>query len=93
VANAELEVKVKAVDASLLISAFQKIANRITTGLILAALIVGASLLMQVQTGFRILGYPGFAMICFIAAGGLGFYLVISIFISDHRDKKRGELK
>ncbi|MGV3773965.1 MAG: ABC1 kinase family protein [Verrucomicrobiales bacterium] len=93
VANAELEVKIKAVDASLLLGAFQKIANRITTGLILAALIIGAALLMQVQTPFKIFGYPGLAMLCFLAAGGLGFYLVISIFISDHRDKKRGELK
>ena len=49
---------------------FQKVANRITVGLILAALIVGAALLMRVETTFRILGYPGLAILCFLAAAG-----------------------
>jgi len=92
IANAELEVKIKAVDVALLLAAFHKIANRITSGLILAALIVGASLLMQVKTNFTILGYPGFAMLCFIAAAAGGFYLVLSIFIRDHRDEKKGKV-
>jgi ubiquinone biosynthesis protein len=92
VANAELEVKIKAVDVSLLLTAFHKIANRITSGLILASLIIGAALLMQVKTEFTILGYPGFAMLCFIAAGAGGFYLLISIFIHDHREEKKGKL-
>jgi hypothetical protein len=46
-----------------------KIANRITLGLVLAALIVGAAMLMTVPTDFRILGYPGLAIIFFLAAG------------------------
>jgi ubiquinone biosynthesis protein len=92
VANAELEVKIKAVDVALLMVGFHKIANRITAGLILAALIIGASLLMQVKTSFTIFGYPGLAMICFMAAAAGGFYLVISIFLHDHRDEKKGKL-
>ncbi len=32
----------------------QKIANRIPLGLVLAALIVGAAMLMQVDTSFRL---------------------------------------
>jgi ubiquinone biosynthesis protein len=92
VANAELEVKIKAVDVSLLMAASHKIANRITSGLILAALIVGASLLMQVKTEFTIFGYPGLAMIFFMAAAAGGFHLLINIFIHDHRDEKKGKL-
>lgn len=92
VANAELEVKIKAVDVSLLLTACHKIANRITSGLILAALIVGASLLMQVKTDFTILGYPGLAMIFFMAAAAGGFHLLISIFLHDHRDEKKSKL-
>ena len=38
-----LEVKTKAVDAKLVMEGFQKVANRITTGIVLAALIMGAS--------------------------------------------------
>jgi predicted unusual protein kinase regulating ubiquinone biosynthesis (AarF/ABC1/UbiB family) len=89
VANAELEVKVKATDANLFLTGFQKVANRIATGVITAALIIGAALLMQVQTNFTVFGYPGLAMLCFIAAAAIGFYLVISILIQDFRDKKR----
>jgi hypothetical protein len=92
VANAELEVKVKAVDAALLLTAFHKIANRITSGLILASLIVGASLLMQVKTEFTIFGYPGLAMIFFMAAAAGGFHLLISIFLHDHKDEKKGRV-
>jgi len=92
IANAELEVKVKAVDAALLLTAFHKIANRITSGLILAALIIGASLLMQVKTKFTIFGYPGLAMLFFMAAAAGGFHLLISIFIHDYRDEKKSKL-
>jgi predicted unusual protein kinase regulating ubiquinone biosynthesis (AarF/ABC1/UbiB family) len=92
VANAELEVKVKAVDVSLLLTASHKIANRITSGLILASLIVGASLLMQVKTEFTIFGYPGLAMIFFMAAAAGGFHLLVSIFLHDHRDEKKSKL-
>lgn len=89
VANAELEVKIKAVDVALLLAAFHKIANRITAGLILAALIIGASLLMQVKTSFTLFGYPGLAMLCFMAAAAGGFYLVVAILVRDHRDEKK----
>jgi len=88
VVNNELEVKVKSVDAKIVMDGMQKIANRITTGLILAALIVGASLLMRVETRFLVFGYPGFAMLCFVAAAGGGFWLVLSIFFQDYKDKK-----
>jgi predicted unusual protein kinase regulating ubiquinone biosynthesis (AarF/ABC1/UbiB family) len=66
-----------------ILEGFRNIANRVTTGLILAALIIGASLLMRVQTDFTLFGYPGFAMICFLAAAAGGFGLVVSIFWTD----------
>jgi len=85
----EMELKIKDSNTQQLMDGFQKVANRITTGLILAALIVGASLLMQVNTSFRILGYPGFAMLCFLFAAAGGAWLVFSILFKDHKDKKR----
>src|SRR5688572_10751771 len=87
ISNHELEVKVKATDAALVMEGFQKVANRIATGLILAALIVGASLLMQVRTTFTIWGYPGLAMMCFLAAAAGGLWLVISIVVTDQKKK------
>lgn len=89
VTNHELEVKVKAMDAALVMEGFQKVANRIATGLILASLIVGASLLMQVRTTFTIWGYPGLAMLCFIAAAAGGIWLVVSIVASDQKTRNR----
>lgn len=89
VTNNELEVKFKAVDAKLVMEGFQKIANRITTGIILAALILGACQLMRVDSNFRLLGYPGLAILCFLAAAAGGFWLVISIFVQDQKSQKK----
>ncbi len=88
-AGAELELKVRTPDAHQLLTGFEKIANRITTGVILASLIIGASLLMQINTPFQILGYPGLAILCFLAAGGGGVWLVLSILVKDYHDKHR----
>jgi ubiquinone biosynthesis protein len=89
VSNAELEVKVRVTDAKLFMEGLQKIANRIATGIILASLIVGASLLMRVDTPFRIFGYPGLAMLLFLAAAAGGFWLVIGIYVQDRRSDKK----
>ena len=83
VANNQLEVKVDAIDEARLMAGFQKVANRITLGLLLAALIIGAAMLMQVETSFRILGYPGLAIIFFLLAAGGGIALMLSILLKD----------
>jgi ubiquinone biosynthesis protein len=88
-ANAELEVRVRVLDAKLVMEGLQKIANRVTTGIILASLIIGASLLMRVDTAFRIFGYPGLAMIFFLAAAAGGCWLVVGIYVQDRRSEKR----
>lgn len=87
--NGELEVKVRAVDAKLVMEGFQKIANRITAGIVLASLIVGASTLTQADSSFHILGYPALAIVCFLGAAAGGFWLVISIFVHDHQGRKK----
>jgi predicted unusual protein kinase regulating ubiquinone biosynthesis (AarF/ABC1/UbiB family) len=89
VTNSELEVKVRATDAKMVMDGMQKIANRITMGIVLAGLIVGASLLMRVASPFRLFGYPVLGILCFVAAALGGFWLVISIFVSDYRSRKK----
>jgi len=89
VTNAELEVRVKAVDAKMVMAGTQKIANRITTGLVLAALIIGASLLMRIETRSRLFGYPTLAILCFIAAAGGGIWLLVTIFLQDRKDSQK----
>jgi predicted unusual protein kinase regulating ubiquinone biosynthesis (AarF/ABC1/UbiB family) len=78
-----LKLKMEVIDEGALIEGFQKIANRITLGLLLASLIVGAALLMQVRTTFTILGYPGLAMMFFLLAAAGGIWLAISILTGD----------
>ncbi|HEY0006641.1 MAG TPA: AarF/UbiB family protein [Pyrinomonadaceae bacterium] len=85
----ELKINVDAFDEKILLEGLQKIANRITMGLVLAALVVAAALLMRVETNFRLLGYPGLPMLFFLAAAGGGFALVISIAMSDRKAKKK----
>ena len=89
VAGNELRVRVDAIDENLLIEGLHKIANRVALGLILAALIVGAALLMQVPTSFQILGYPGLAILFFLAAAAGGLALALSIVITDGRKPRR----
>jgi ubiquinone biosynthesis protein len=88
-ANNQLRLDVDAVDERLLIDGLHKIANRISLGLVLAALIVGAALLMQVPTPFRILGYPGLAILLFLAAAFGGLWLVVSILVRDREPPRR----
>jgi ubiquinone biosynthesis protein len=83
VANNQLSVKVDAIDEMRLMAGFQKVANRITMGLLLAALILGAAQLMRIETSFRILGYPGLAIIFFLLAAGGGVALMLSILFKD----------
>ena len=83
IADNQLKLKVDAIDETELIAGLQKIANRITLGLIISALIIGAAMLMRVQTSFMILGYPGIAMLFFLVAGISGLFLVGNIFFHD----------
>jgi predicted unusual protein kinase regulating ubiquinone biosynthesis (AarF/ABC1/UbiB family) len=88
-ANSELEVKVKAVDAKMMLEGMQKIANRITAGIVLAALIMGASLLALVPSHLHVFGYPAMAILCFLAAATGGGLLVVAILFQDHKIRKK----
>jgi len=92
VGNNELRLKVDAIDEKVVLEGLQKVANRITLGLIIAALIVGAAMLMRVETTFKIFGYPGLAMILFMLAAVAGMVLAFSIVFYDvKRTRKRNQ--
>ncbi len=86
VANNELKISIDAIDEKTLIVGFQKVANRITVGLIIAALIVGAAMMMRVETTFRLFGYPGLAILLFFAAAAAGIILLVNILFYDKSD-------
>ena len=79
----KFKLKIDAIDEKRVTDGFQKVANRITLGLIIASMIIGASMLMQVPTSFTIFGYPGLAIIFFLLAAAGGFILSYIIIFKD----------
>jgi len=88
VANAELEVKVRVPEAKMVVEGIEKVANRITNGIILAAIIIGAALMMRIDTPWHLFGYPGLAMLCFLGAGIGACSLLYGIAAQDRRSRK-----
>jgi ubiquinone biosynthesis protein len=88
-AENQIRIKVDTIDEDRFTGAFQKVANRITAGLIIAALIMGAALLVRVTSSWTIGGYPAFAFILFLIAAFIGLYLLYEILFKDESKKKK----
>lgn len=80
-----LKVKVDVIDETVLIDGMQKVANRITTGLILAALILASTMMMKIETRFTLFGYPGIAIVLFLVSALLGLFLVVNVVWKDRK--------
>ncbi|HEU4813703.1 MAG TPA: AarF/UbiB family protein [Xanthomonadaceae bacterium] len=74
-----------------LMESLQKIANRIAAGVITASLIIGAALMMRVDTGPRLFGYPAIALVMFLVGAGLGIAIVVNSLRSDLKAKPKEE--
>ena len=90
-AENRFRVHLSGLEESHLIETLQKIANRISSGLIAAALIVGAAMMMRVDTETKLFGYPAIALVMFVLAFGLGIALVVNSWRSDRAAKPREE--
>ncbi|GAA1963330.1 AarF/UbiB family protein [Nocardioides panacihumi] len=81
-ADGQLRLRVDAVDEERLHTVLQRLANRLTLGVVIAAAILGASLLMQVPTDNRLLGYPAMAIVLFtlaiVGGGALAAWIVVT---------------
>lgn len=88
IADREVEVRIRITNEAVLMSGLQKVANRVASGIVLAALIVGAAMLMRVETSFRILGYPGLAILLFLAAVVGGIMLLVDVILHDRPDDR-----
>jgi ubiquinone biosynthesis protein len=92
-AAGRLSFGVKLTQAEEFLSGIHKIANRITVGLIIAALLVSSAMMMRVETSFRIFGYPGLAVLGYVLASAAAFYLVLSTLMRDREDRERAKMK
>ena len=90
-AEGELTVRVNALDEERLLVVLQRLANRLTMGLILAAIVVGASLVMRVPTDQTLFGYPAIAMVFFLLAALGGAALVVWIVVTDRRVARQAQ--
>ena len=79
-ADNELTTKLEVPQINILVEGLQKVANRVFTGLVLAALIVASAMLLPER---RLLGTAGF-----IIAAALGLYMIGSILWNDRRVTK-----
>ncbi len=82
-----LEVRVRVIDETRIMKGLHHTANRITTGLVLAALIVGASLMMRVPTSVTLFGYPALAVVFFLVAAAGGAILLFNIWRGDRQER------
>ncbi|MFL6206237.1 MAG: ABC1 kinase family protein [Acidimicrobiales bacterium] len=77
-AEGELTLKVEGIDQDELLGTIRTLANRITAGLVIAALIVGAAMIMRIETDAQLFGYPALAIVLFVLASVLGIWIVVT---------------
>lgn len=92
-AAGRLTFGMKLTQAEEFLAGIHKIANRITAGVVIAALLVASSMMMRVPTRAQLFGYPVIAIIGYLLAVIAGVYLVASILLRDSKDRERAKLK
>ena len=58
---------------------FDRSINRLSTSMILAAMIIGSSIIMHIDKGPKVMGFPVLAFMGYIVAGIVGLWLVFAI--------------
>ncbi|HEY0371022.1 MAG TPA: AarF/UbiB family protein [Thermoanaerobaculia bacterium] len=92
-AAGRLSFGIKLTQAEEFLAGIHKIANRITVGVVIAALLISSSMMMRVPTSFSIFGYPGLAVLGYLLASAAAFYLVFSTIVRDRKDQEKAKLK
>ncbi|MDQ1384445.1 MAG: ubiquinone biosynthesis protein, partial [Actinomycetota bacterium] len=91
-AEGQLTLNVQGIDEKELMRGVQKLANRLTTGMVVAALVIGAALMMRIDVRPKLFGYPALAIVLFVLAAAAAAWLLVSIALSDlpqHRRRHR----
>jgi len=81
----ELSVRVHAVDEERLHTVLHRVANRLTFGIVIAATVLGAAMMMRVPSEHRVLGYPAVAMAFFVFAVLSGGGLIAWVLLTDRK--------
>ncbi|HDI00665.1 MAG: hypothetical protein DRP94_02445 [Candidatus Latescibacterota bacterium] len=78
-ARGELGVELRHRGLERFMDELDKASNRLAFALVVAALIVGSALVLQLDRGPFLFGYPAFGVLGFLFAGILGIWLAIAI--------------
>ena len=81
----QIRLETRISDMPAFMATLDRVGSRITVALVTTAIIVGSALMFNVAGKPTILGYPVFAIVGFLLAGGFGIYLIISIWFSGRR--------
>ena len=84
-AEGDFTIRVRAIDEERLHTVLQRLANRVTLGIVIAATVMGAALMMRVPSSHQVLGYPAIAMFCFTFAVLSGVALAVWIVSTDRK--------
>jgi predicted unusual protein kinase regulating ubiquinone biosynthesis (AarF/ABC1/UbiB family) len=90
-AENRLQVRMTGLEESHLMESLQKIANRVSAGVITASLILASALMMRIDTDTRLFGYPAIALVLFLIGAGLGIAIVLSALLGDRKAKPHEE--
>jgi predicted unusual protein kinase regulating ubiquinone biosynthesis (AarF/ABC1/UbiB family) len=88
-AEGQFTINVKGIDEKNLMRGVQKLANRLAAAVVVAALVIGAALIMRIETDAELLGYPAVAIVLFLLAALGGLLLLGSILLSDLPQRRR----
>lgn len=77
--NGKLRIEFEHVHLERLILVLDTASNRIAASLVLAALIIGSSIIMHASKGPMFMDFPLLGIIGFVSAGIIGFWLLLSI--------------
>jgi len=92
-AAGRLTFGIKLTQAEQFLAGIHKIANRVTVGAMVAAMLISSTLLMRIPSRFSILGYPGLAIVGYLISALLAVYLVVSILMNDRKDEEKAKTK
>lgn len=79
VRRGKLRIEFEHVHLEKLIGMLDTASNRITAGLVLASLIIGSSIVIHSDKGPMFMDFPLIGVIGYVAAGIIGFWLLVSI--------------
>ena len=85
-----LDIHIDVLDLRRIGNQLDRAANRLVVGIVIAALIIGSSIVMTVPGGPSWLGLPAFGLLGFLGAGLGSVWLLLSIWASNRRDRDDG---